>query len=207
MSQNKWIPQDVLHDIYKMALDPEFYEPYRSRSAVARAIRCKLKEQRKMVPSQATVEKKISEYRKREPDDKESPWSVFDIANPKYTIPSEALPTVLKMWAYERVTFRRQLTIRQALWVARLYSVFREAGLDEEKPGLISTLGIITRSLAHFEKFLEPTRKRRVKPGDMGFDIETELFELMVEKSDPLRAQLESLSETTKEVQNENDNT
>lgn len=199
MSKNKWIPQDVLHEVYNKALDPEFYEPYRSRSAVARAIRRELKEQRKMVPSQATVEKKISEYRKREPDDKESPWSVFDIANPKYTIPSEALPTVLRAWAYERVTYWHPLTIRQALWVARLYSVFREAGLDE-KPLLISTLCILSRSLAHGEKFLERTRKRRAKPEDIYPNIETELFELVAEKSDPLREQLESLSETTKGV-------
>lgn len=156
-----------------------------------------------MVPSQPTVEKKISEYRKREPDDKESPWNVFDIANPKYTILSEALPTVLRAWAYERVTYHRQLTIRQALWVARLYSVFREAGLDE-KPLLISTLCGFSRSLAHGEMFLERTRKNRVKPEDIYSDIVTELFELMTEKSDPLREQLESLSETMKEAHNEN---
>lgn len=143
-----------------------------------------------MVPSQATVEKKISEYRKREPDDKESPWSVFDITNPKYTILSEALPTVLRAWAYERVTYRRPLTIRQALWVARLYSVFREAGL-EEKPLLISTLCGIARGLAHGEMFLERTKKHHVKPEDVYRDIETELFELVAEGSDPLRKELE----------------
>ena len=206
MSQNKWIPHDVLHDIYKMALDPAFYEPYRSRSAVARAIRSKLKEQQKMVPSQSTVEKKISEYRKREPDDKERPWSVFDIANPKYTILSEALPTVLRAWAHERVTYRRPLDIREALWVARLYSVFREAGL-EQKPLLISTLCGMARTLSHGEKFLERTKKHRVKPEDVYPDIETELFELVADKSDPSRKELELLSETTKEAQNERSHT
>jgi len=203
MSQNKWIPQDVLHDIYQKAVLPEFYEKYRSRSALARAIRSKLKEQQKMVPSQATVEKKISEYRKREPDDKESPWSVFDLANSKYTIPSEALSTVLRAWVYERVTYRRPLDIREALWVARLYFLFREAGL-EEKPLLIDSLCSYARSLAHEEMFLERTRKRHVKSEDIwGFSMETELFELVAEESDPLREQLKSYLKQQKETQNE----
>lgn len=202
MSQNKWIPQDVLQNIYEMALNPEFYEPYRSRSAVARAIRSKLKEQQKMVPSQATVEKKISEYRKHEPDDKESPWRVSDLANPKYTIPSEALPTVLRAWAYEQVNYRRLLTVREALWVARLYYVFREAVL-EEKPLLISTLCGIARSLESEEMFIERTRKRHVKPSEMyRWELETTLFELVAEESDPLREELESYLKQQKGVQN-----
>jgi len=80
------------------------------------------------VPSRDTINKLISEVRNR-PDPEDRPWSVLDIA--EYPIPPEALPVVLTVHFNEKRN-GRSLTIRQALWVARLYSVFYVEGAGLE---------------------------------------------------------------------------
>jgi len=80
-------------------------------------------------PGLSAVQKVITEIRKgegeRSPEQREldKPWSVLDIA--KHPIPPEILPMVLKAWARE-VLKDDPLTIREVLWMARIYYIFRE---------------------------------------------------------------------------------
>lgn len=78
-------------------------------------------------PGEGAVGKLVREIRKRRtelgPDPKDSPWSMVRLAD--YDIPPEALHVVLKAWA-KALTEDNPLTIREALWVARLYHLFKE---------------------------------------------------------------------------------
>lgn len=53
----------------------------------------------------------------------DKPWTL--VSSSKFEIPSDALPTVLKIWKQELNWFQ-PFTIRQAKWVARLYKVIPE---------------------------------------------------------------------------------
>jgi len=78
-------------------------------------------------PGLSAVQKILAKIRRNEsavpPDPEDSPWSILDIA--KYPIPPEVLPVVLRAWRRE-IDNNKRLTIREALWIARLYPVFRE---------------------------------------------------------------------------------
>jgi hypothetical protein len=63
----------------------------------------------------------ISEIRNSD-DDQDKIWSLVSL--PLYPIPPEAIPYVLKVWA-RAIEKDNPITIREALWVARLYSIFR----------------------------------------------------------------------------------
>jgi len=77
------------------------------------------------VPGEETIEKMISKIRNQEPAPEENSWHLGTIA--QYPLPCEALSTVLKVWA-DAIDQDKPFTIREALWVARLYHVFRDAG-------------------------------------------------------------------------------
>ena len=109
------------------------------------------------VPSRDTINKKISSARSNDPGD--SPWGVSDIA--KCHIPPEAVPTVLKVWA--NTVNKKPITIKQALWIARLYHVFQEAGLLDNMLVLMA----LVNEYASQEKAYMPTEEHSVKPEDM----------------------------------------
>ena len=68
--------------------------------------------------------RKLEELRKLNPDSRDKPWTIQSMANPKYAIPPEALPAVLRAW-YLLQDRGYALTIRDAQWVARLYAAIQ----------------------------------------------------------------------------------
>jgi hypothetical protein len=85
-------------------------------------------------PGLSYVQKALTELRNKERelslDPLDRPWSYISLAHSDYTISSDALPVVLKVWAYS-LRKEKPLTIRQALWTARLYHVFNDKPLDK----------------------------------------------------------------------------
>ncbi len=77
-------------------------------------------------PSDDSIQKLLKKDReeriKAGPDPKDKLWALI-YAN-VYPIPAEALPIVLKVWA-KALEFNRPLTIREALWAAKLYPFFK----------------------------------------------------------------------------------
>jgi hypothetical protein len=84
-------------------------------------------------PGLSAVQKLLAEYRKKHEEqafelkELDRPWGILDTA--KYPIPPEILPTVLEAWGM-KLEEDNPITIREALWIARLYYVFKEARLD-----------------------------------------------------------------------------
>jgi len=77
-------------------------------------------------PHVCAVGKVIREIRRKQtelgPDPKDRPWSMVYLAD--YDIPPEALHVVFKAWA-NALKEDNPLTIREALWVARFYHIFK----------------------------------------------------------------------------------
>jgi len=79
-------------------------------------------------PGLSIVQKSLATIHKRakalanEPQDKL--WSLMSL--PKYPVPGEAIPHVLKVWALA-LEEGNPLTIREAIWTAWLYPIFGEA--------------------------------------------------------------------------------
>lgn len=70
-------------------------------------------------PALSTLEKRISQHGKRS-SPLDEPWSLASLV--QYPIGPEALPSVLMVWASQQEGTDLEFSIRQALWVARLYA-------------------------------------------------------------------------------------
>lgn len=70
------------------------------------------------IPKPSTIEKVLGNL-PRELDKRDGPWNVLSLT--EFPIPAAALSTVLRAWAAMREAKDRQLTIREAQWIARLY--------------------------------------------------------------------------------------
>lgn len=132
-------------------------------------------------PKISTVGKVITEIRKTddarltESKAVDRPWRVLDIA--QYPIPPETLPVVLEAWARELLE-DNPLTIREVLWIARLYCVSKDrkdevvpAVPDGEEP--LDDIGTATRSAKAYamdEIIYEFIGKQPDKPEDMWGD-------------------------------------
>jgi hypothetical protein len=83
-------------------------------------------------PGVDAIQKLIKEARDRKiktgPDIKDRPWSLVSLN--KYPVPSEALPFILKVWA-RSIGENDPLTINQALWVSRIYTLFKAKALGD----------------------------------------------------------------------------
>ncbi|MFC1934646.1 hypothetical protein ACFLXX_05840 [Chloroflexota bacterium] len=78
------------------------------------------------VPSRDTLNKLISQTRNSdEPED--NYWTLS--ALPEYELQPEALSSVMQAWALS-IKQEKPLTIRQARWIARLYHLLNEQGLE-----------------------------------------------------------------------------
>jgi hypothetical protein len=90
-------------------------------------------------PGLSAVQKELTTIRKRESerpselDELDKPWSVGSLN--KHPIPPESLPAVMRVYYAERLDQRtfeylkkaqNLLTIRQALWIARLATVYKD---------------------------------------------------------------------------------
>jgi hypothetical protein len=79
------------------------------------------------IPKPSTIEKVLSSLPK-ELDKRDGPWNVLSL--PEFPIPAAALPIVLRAWVAMREAMDRQLTIREAQWVARLYAATERWSFD-----------------------------------------------------------------------------
>ena len=109
LQHSDWIAEDVQTEVQEIILDkyPGYPSDWPSLSAVQKVIKAA-----KDMLKQNTI------------DPLSKPWSVPSVA--KYLIPPETLPLVLKVWAQNKKT-NRSMSIRESLWVSRLYYIYREA--------------------------------------------------------------------------------
>jgi len=91
-------------------------------------------------PGVDAIQKLIKNARDRKirtgPDLKDRPWSLVSLN--KYPVSPEALPFILKVWA-RSMEKHDPLTINQALWISRIYTLFKAKALggleDTSKAG------------------------------------------------------------------------
>jgi hypothetical protein len=79
------------------------------------------------IPKVSTIQKMLSKLPK-EVDEIDGHWNVRSLY--KFPIPAVALPTVLRAWAAMREAMGRNLTIREAQWVARLHIATERVSFD-----------------------------------------------------------------------------
>lgn len=119
------ISQTMRRLISKAALE----DPKKDRTLLAIELREKLPGR---PPSEETLVKMISHARNNSVGDQDKLWSLVSLV--EYSIPPEAVPYVLKVWA-RAIEKDEPITIREALWVARLHSIFKAkvlANLERE---------------------------------------------------------------------------
>ena len=82
-------------------------------------------------PSLSKIQKTLATVRKNanSPHPEEKTWSVSTV-NDDHPLPPEALPTVLRLWIYQRETGGGDLTIREVKWAARLYAIAADAPIE-----------------------------------------------------------------------------
>ncbi len=74
---------------------------------------------RDKLPERESIAKIISRTRKHPKSPLDEPWHVVTLAD--YDMPAEALPALLLIWGKSQEEPDEPLTIREAMWVARLY--------------------------------------------------------------------------------------
>lgn len=83
-------------------------------------------------PSKYSIDRIMPDIRERarlrrlNPDPLDRPWTIHSMSRIEFHIPPEALPSVLKAWAFYQ-DGGRDLTIREAQWAARLYAAIKDA--------------------------------------------------------------------------------
>jgi hypothetical protein len=95
--------------------------PYKRRTVLAEELQSQFEKNNLSFPTVETLERLISQTRNQR-DELDKLWSL--VALPDYPMPSEAIPVTLKVWA-RAIEQDEPLTIRQALWVGRLYCFHR----------------------------------------------------------------------------------
>ncbi len=103
----------------------------RPRRVVAVNLQKQIEQLGESVPGEETLLRLISEDRNNEhPEDQ--PWSIATLKDFPIVSP-EALPSVLKGWAYAREHLKAAFTIREAKWVARLCYVIKDIDILTSK--------------------------------------------------------------------------
>ena len=77
------------------------------------------------IPEIEVLERMISKFRNLPVSGLDSPWSLVSVEQYPNLFPPEALPSVLRAWVYTR-ELKIEFTIRQAKWVARLYTILED---------------------------------------------------------------------------------
>jgi len=116
--------------------------------------------------------KEADENRSAESKALDLPWSILDIA--QHPIPPEILPVALEAWG-KALLKDDPLTIREVLWVARLYYLFKDVGSKHR----IVMLTQYAQIYALDETICRLMLKHPNKPEDMWGDwtIDAELYE------------------------------
>jgi hypothetical protein len=133
------------------------------------------------VPGKETLERMISAIRNRAAAEEDGPWHVGTLV--RHPMPSEALSTVLRAWA-DALQQDRPFTIREALWVARLFHIFKEAGPVDD----IRLLTEIARDYAMAERvdsLTEESADNR-RPVRLHWIDDARLFRLLYKDGRPM---------------------
>lgn len=137
----------------------------RERDSIANLIKQRAKQHGLICPSDDSLKRRISHIWNHADDPADNPWSLMALAD--YPISPEAIPYVLKVWAYTMTASSKSpltgamekispLTIREAMWVSRLYSVFRSNALGElgESSKVDEQEGPLTLSVYRYQEKL-----------------------------------------------------
>lgn len=98
------------------------------RLALAVELKKLIEEMGELPPTEETMIRLISQARNREPNPLDSPWSLISVEKYPNLFPAESLPYILRAWVHVRENLEITFTIRQAKWVARLYTVIKDIG-------------------------------------------------------------------------------
>ena len=107
--------------IKEMAVD----QKKKDRGVLAIELTELLNRQGELPPARDTIEKMISEARNHS-DPLDGRWSLATSRNREFSLPPESIPTVLKVFVEHTNKFGKPFTIRQAMWVARLYILIKD---------------------------------------------------------------------------------
>ncbi len=108
-------------------------EPKTPRDAVALHLSEDIERMGEISPSEDTLKKMISKERNREPNPLEQPWCLGTLSNYKGDFPPEVVPVLVKVQKLQKRSDwegPKELTIRQAQWIARLYHLIREIWVE-----------------------------------------------------------------------------
>jgi len=119
--------KNITLTIKRLIISEALKKPPKPRRALAIELMDKIERMGEVVPTEETIERLISEARNHEPNPLDEPWRMLDIV--KYPISPDTLPIVLEVWG-DQVVLQAQISIREALWIARLYHIFKEAQID-----------------------------------------------------------------------------
>jgi hypothetical protein len=128
------ISREALRLIERRALESD-----KTRTELAEDLQLEFQSHPWPVPQVETLEKKISEARSKT-DEQDNLWSLASL--PDNPIIPEAIPYVLRTWAYTMTATYESpltkeakkvtpLTIREALWIGRIYSIFKTHALGQ----------------------------------------------------------------------------
>ena len=114
--------------IYKRSIE----EPRKQRTELAKALQNELKDMGFDMPELEVLERKVSKYRNEKRDPKDEPFTLAALADNSMFV--EHLPVILRAYLAEYIAMaqaglpipRPPLTIREALWIARLSSVLND---------------------------------------------------------------------------------
>ena len=105
------------------------WKPREIRMVVRNLLREKSKEDPELLlklntgwPSLSSVRNKLPKRGKGMPNPKDEPWSIATLSEANYSIPPEAMPVVMAFYK-KRLGKNDVLTIREALWAARLFKI------------------------------------------------------------------------------------
>lgn len=160
MARGQVIPKVVRKLVVKVYMD----DPSMPAKSVQMVVNAKLRESHPRIPRDwpglSAVQKLLSVARlKHGASPRDVPWSLYTLA--EFDIPADALQTVLEAYATTIAWSAHPLTIREAMWVARLYRVMTD----------VEELTIAARQCAENERINEITGKP--SSGLVDADLET----------------------------------
>ncbi|MFC1945117.1 hypothetical protein ACFLWF_00005 [Chloroflexota bacterium] len=131
----KPIKASVIRKIYSDALK------YKSttRRTLAFELKKDFEEMGEFAPSEEYMIKMISKARNHAKSPLDELWDLSTLTLPEYSIPAEAVPIVMSVWEmrWNQRNVDQFLTIREALWVSRLYKLVEAKKLVHLLPELL----------------------------------------------------------------------
>jgi len=161
MAKNPLITNEVRKVIANIYLEHSDWRAKEIRDAVEARLHKINPRSKPGWPGLSAVQKELTKQRKtddaRPPESKalDQPWSLGKIT--ERDLPIESIPVILGIQEYRRLKGKEPLTIRQAWWLSRIYSVISQ-------PEVLSTAEVLlfwARVYASSERIAELTKTER----------------------------------------------